>query len=77
MAGLLDPRGKLVDTEEAAELLRLSKRTLEDKRVDGTGPAFYKLGHGKRARRPPLSRHGHDGVRVRYRPSRNARTTAL
>jgi hypothetical protein len=28
----------------------LSKRTLEDKRVDGTGPPFFKMGHGKRAR---------------------------
>ena len=29
---------------EAAELLRLSPRTLERKRLDGTGPRFVKAG---------------------------------
>jgi predicted DNA-binding transcriptional regulator AlpA len=30
--------------EEAAKLLRLSPRTLERQRLDGTGPKFVKLG---------------------------------
>jgi predicted DNA-binding transcriptional regulator AlpA len=37
-------------TPEAAAFLRLSVRTLEDKRLDGTGPPYYKLGPGKRAK---------------------------
>lgn len=37
-------------TKEAAHYLRLSARTLERYRVEGTGPAFLKLGPGKRAR---------------------------
>lgn len=36
--------------EEAAALLRLSPRTLEGARTTGTGPRFFKLGPGKRAR---------------------------
>lgn len=35
---------------EAATLLRLSKRTLERMRVEGTGPRYMKAGPGKRAR---------------------------
>jgi excisionase family DNA binding protein len=30
--------------DEAAELLRLSRRTLERMRLEGTGPPFYKFG---------------------------------
>lgn len=35
---------------EAAAVLRLSKRTLERMRVDGTGPKYLKAGPGKRSR---------------------------
>lgn len=37
-------------TEEAAQFLRQAARTLERRRVDGTGPAYLKAGPGKRAR---------------------------
>lgn len=40
----------LLTTVEAAAYLRLSPRTLERFRVDGTGPRFLKAGGGKRAR---------------------------
>jgi Helix-turn-helix domain len=50
VAGLLDPKGKLVTTAEAAELLRMSPRTLENMRVDGDGPRYHKLGPGRRAK---------------------------
>jgi hypothetical protein len=50
VARLLDPKGKLLTTEEAAELLWLSPRTLEDMRSNGTGPKFVKMGPGRRAR---------------------------
>jgi hypothetical protein len=42
-------------TVEAAAYLRVSPRTLEDKRVDGTGPRYFKVGPGK-------------GAKVVYRP---------
>ncbi len=35
---------ELLNTEQAAEWLRLSPRTLEKFRVQGTGPKFCKLG---------------------------------
>lgn len=35
---------------EAAELLRISPKTLERMRVDGTGPDFRKAGGGLRSR---------------------------
>jgi len=35
---------------EAAQFLRVSIKTLERKRVEGTGPKFYKVGPGLRAR---------------------------
>ncbi len=41
---------QLMTTAEAAALLRLSPRTLERFRVEGTGPRFIKAGAGKRAR---------------------------
>ena len=41
---------KLLTTVEAAAFLRLSPRTLERFRVEGTGPKFLKAGAGKRAR---------------------------
>lgn len=40
----------LLVTEEAAQFLRLSPRTLERLRVQGTGPRFRKAGSGVRAR---------------------------
>jgi hypothetical protein len=40
----------LLTTAEAARVLRLSPRTLERLRVQGTGPRFLKLGSGVRAR---------------------------
>ncbi len=40
----------LLTTAEAAHLLRLSDRTLERFRVEGTGPRYVKAGPGKRAR---------------------------
>jgi hypothetical protein len=41
---------KFLTTAEAAHFLRLSPRTLEDMRLNGTGPRYNKLGPGKRAR---------------------------
>lgn len=40
----------LLTTAEAADVLRLSPRTLERFRVEGIGPPYVKLGPGKRAR---------------------------
>jgi len=37
-------------TIEVAEKLRISRRTLERMRVDGTGPRYRKVGPGKRSR---------------------------
>jgi excisionase family DNA binding protein len=37
-------------TIEVAELLRVSRRTLERMRVEGTGPRYLKVGPGKRSR---------------------------
>lgn len=36
--------------QDAADVLRLSVRTLERMRVEGTGPRYHKAGGGKRAR---------------------------
>jgi hypothetical protein len=40
----------LLITVEAAKVLRLSPRTLERHRVQGTGPRYMKAGRGLRAR---------------------------
>ncbi len=40
----------LLTTDEAAQFLRLSPRTLERYRVEGTGPKYRKAGPGIRAR---------------------------
>lgn len=40
----------LLTTREAAKFLRLSPRSLEKKRVQGTGPRYIKLGPGVRTR---------------------------
>ena len=37
-------------TIEVAGMLRISRRTLERMRVQGTGPRFLKVGPGKRSR---------------------------
>lgn len=37
-------------SNEAADLLRISRRTLERMRVDGSGPPYVKVGAGKRSR---------------------------
>lgn len=37
-------------TVEVAGLLRISRRTLERMRVDGTGPRYLKVGPGKKSR---------------------------
>ena len=37
-------------TIEVAERLRISRRTLERMRVDGTGPRYIKVGPGKKSR---------------------------
>lgn len=39
-----------LNTVEVAERLRISPRTLERMRVEGTGPRYIKVGPGKRAR---------------------------
>lgn len=41
---------KLLNTQEAAVLLRLSVRTMEGYRVGKTGPPYIKLGEGKCAK---------------------------
>ena len=48
-AAVAQPAGYLT-TVEAANFVRLSPRTLERLRVQGTGPLFIKAGRGKRAR---------------------------
>jgi len=37
-------------TVEVAGLLRISRRTLERMRVEGTGPRYLKVGPGKKSR---------------------------
>jgi hypothetical protein len=49
-APLLDDGERYLIPVEAADFLRLSIRTLERYRVEGTGPRFIKVGRGKRAR---------------------------
>ncbi|MEL6227066.1 MAG: helix-turn-helix domain-containing protein [Pseudomonadota bacterium] len=44
------PLPKYLTTAEAAHYVRLSARSLERYRVDGTGPRYLKAGPGKRAR---------------------------
>jgi Helix-turn-helix domain len=45
-----DTTSQLLTSAEAAERLRISRRTLERYRVMGTGPGYLKVGPGKRAR---------------------------
>ena len=44
------PEHEWLTTPEAAHFLRLSARTLERFRVEGTGPIYTKAGPGKRSR---------------------------
>ncbi|MGF1620884.1 MAG: helix-turn-helix domain-containing protein [Rhodomicrobiaceae bacterium] len=46
----IDHPERYLTTVEAADFVRLSPRTLERFRVEGTGPRFIKAGRGKRAR---------------------------
>ncbi len=50
--GVNQPQAVLwfLTTIEVAEMLRISRRTLERMRVDGTGPRYVKVGPGKRSR---------------------------
>lgn len=41
---------RYLNSEEAARILRLSARTLERMRVEGSGPRYLKAGRGTRAR---------------------------
>lgn len=45
-----DPALTFLLSSEAADALRISKRSLERMRVEGTGPRYYKAGPGKRSR---------------------------
>lgn len=40
----LSPAQPLLDTRQAATMLNVAESTLEKKRLDGSGPAFCKLG---------------------------------
>lgn len=40
----------LLTSNETADLLRISRRTLERMRVEGNGPRYLKVGGGKRSR---------------------------
>ena len=44
------PVSEILTTLEAGEYLRLSRRTLEGMRLDGTGPRYFKAGPSKRAK---------------------------
>lgn len=44
------PQKLYLNSQETADLLRLSIRTLERMRVEGTGPKFLKAGKGTRSR---------------------------
>lgn len=45
-----DDPNQLLTTAQAAEYLLLSAKSLERFRCEGTGPAYFKAGPGKRAR---------------------------
>jgi predicted DNA-binding transcriptional regulator AlpA len=46
----LAPSLLFLTTIEVAGMLRISRRTLERMRVEGTGPRYLKVGPGKRSR---------------------------
>jgi hypothetical protein len=41
---------EIMDTQEAAAFIGISPRTLEGKRLDGSGPKYIKLGNSKRSK---------------------------
>ncbi len=45
----------ILTTHEAARLLKISRKTLERMRVEGTGPAFCKAGRSVRYRMQDLT----------------------
>ena len=45
----------ILTTHEAASLLKISRKTLERMRVEGTGPAFCKAGRSVRYRMQDLT----------------------
>lgn len=45
-----NPALVFLTSNEAADLLRVSRRTLERWRLEGNGPRYIKLGLGKRSR---------------------------
>jgi len=49
-AASLPPQPVYMTSQEASDLLRISIRTLEKMRVEGTGPRYLKAGGGKRSR---------------------------
>ncbi len=49
-AGYRSLSKNFLSTQNAADFLNLSRRTLEGMRLDGTGPAYVKAGDGKRSR---------------------------
>lgn len=49
LASLPEAR-RYLNTVEASRIMRLSPRTLERMRVEGTGPRYLKAGRGTRAR---------------------------
>lgn len=40
----------LLTSDQTAEILKISPRTLERMRIEGSGPRFMKAGRGKRSR---------------------------
>ena len=55
---------KLVDSAEAARLLKLSPRTLENWRIAGKGPSYRKLGGSVRYALADLEAFTRDGKRT-------------
>ncbi|MCH7645338.1 MAG: helix-turn-helix domain-containing protein [Myxococcales bacterium] len=56
---------KLVDSAEAARLLKLSPRTLENWRMAGKGPSYRKLGGAVRYATADLEAFSKSGKRTR------------
>ena len=66
------PELTFLTSVEAADLLRVSRRTLERMRIEGTGPRYLKVGPGKRSRVSignPTLLHGSTGRVSRLRQS--------
>lgn len=50
MQSAAPPHKPYLNSQEAADILRISIRTLERMRVEGTGPRYLKAGAGTRSR---------------------------